>query len=80
MTERKCIVMGCKNHFNEGGFVGDICAPCRAMLQTGNTFYTSDTFVGEMAAALRRIAVDPKNTEAAEIARGALPHPRSRAS
>lgn len=31
----KCIVEGCTNRHGEGRFVGDICAPCYAMITTG---------------------------------------------
>lgn len=30
-----CIVKGCQNHKGEGGFVGELCAPCYEMLTTG---------------------------------------------
>ena len=31
----KCIMKGCKNHTNEGKFVGDLCAPCHSLITTG---------------------------------------------
>ena len=35
MSNKKCIALGCKNHENEGGFVGDLCSPCYNMITTG---------------------------------------------
>ena len=31
----KCMVKDCKNHSNEGGFVGDICSPCYQFIAHG---------------------------------------------
>ncbi len=31
----KCIVKDCKNHTNEGGFIGDLCSPCHEFITTG---------------------------------------------
>jgi len=36
MKGHKCIVHGCTNHENEGGFNGDICSPCYKMITTGD--------------------------------------------
>lgn len=43
----KCIVKGCKNHSNEGKFVGDLCAPCFSMLSTG-VAARGETFVADL--------------------------------
>lgn len=40
----KCIVHGCTNHENEGGFVGDICSPCYNIITTGNITPTNAWF------------------------------------
>jgi len=35
MNSKKCIVYGCVNHNNEGQFIGELCAPCYAMITSG---------------------------------------------
>ena len=32
---KKCIVMNCENHSNEGEFVGDLCFPCHEFVSSG---------------------------------------------
>jgi hypothetical protein len=32
---KKCIVMGCENHADEGKFVGDLCSPCHIFVTSG---------------------------------------------
>lgn len=32
---KKCIVNGCKNHTDEGTFVGDLCMPCHQFITIG---------------------------------------------
>lgn len=32
---QKCIVKGCTNYNDEGGFIGQLCGPCHEMLVTG---------------------------------------------
>jgi hypothetical protein len=32
---KKCIVMDCANHTDEGKFIGDLCAPCHEFVATG---------------------------------------------
>jgi len=31
----KCIVKGCPNRKDQGGFIGDLCCPCYEMITTG---------------------------------------------
>lgn len=45
MKSRKCIVHGCKNHTDQGAFVGDLCSPCHSMITTGELI-PSDSFLG----------------------------------
>jgi len=40
----KCLVHGCRNRKDQGGFVGDLCVPCYEMLTTGKLGY-GDTLV-----------------------------------
>lgn len=44
----KCIVSGCTNRHNEGKFVGELCAPCRTMLETGKITPTT-SFLATLA-------------------------------
>jgi len=37
---RKCIVMGCANHANEGTFIGDLCSPCHAFVASGEGIHS----------------------------------------
>lgn len=37
---RKCIIMGCANHTNEGTFVGDLCSPCHKFVTSGEGIYS----------------------------------------
>jgi hypothetical protein len=40
-TERKkCIVMGCENHDDEGEFVGDLCSPCYKFVTSGRGIHS----------------------------------------
>ena len=32
---KKCIVMDCVNHTDEGEFIGDLCAPCHRFVTSG---------------------------------------------
>ena len=32
---KKCIVMNCVNHADEGEFVGDLCSPCHKFVTSG---------------------------------------------
>lgn len=48
---RRCLVFGCENSSDRGGFVGELCAPCRGMLSTGMV-RRGRTFVHAMADAL----------------------------
>jgi hypothetical protein len=34
--KKKCVVLGCENYPEYGEFIGDICAPCHAMISTGD--------------------------------------------
>lgn len=43
----KCIVKGCQNHRHEGRFVGDLCAPCHAMLTEGKYIASTAWFASE---------------------------------
>jgi hypothetical protein len=43
--EDKCLVHGCTNHKHEGTFIGDLCAPCYALLTSGVLRQHGDTFL-----------------------------------
>lgn len=43
----KCIVYGCRNHKNEGMFVGEMCSPCYSMITTGKITH-SDSFLNRI--------------------------------
>ena len=45
----KCLVHGCRNRKDQGGFVGNLCVPCYEMLTTGK-LGSNDTFIHRMAA------------------------------
>jgi hypothetical protein len=51
----KCIVLGCKNHKNEGRFIGKVCGPCNDMLVSGKPKY-GQTFVHEMQALVEELS------------------------
>ena len=34
-VRKKCIVMNCANHSDEGEFVGDLCSPCHEFVTSG---------------------------------------------
>jgi hypothetical protein len=34
-VRKKCIVMNCSNHTDEGEFVGDLCSPCHKFVTSG---------------------------------------------
>jgi hypothetical protein len=51
---RKCLVDGCKNHSNQGKFIGDLCMPCHDMLTTGK-LRGGATFIHNMQARLHKI-------------------------
>jgi hypothetical protein len=34
-VRKKCIVMNCTNHTDEGGFIGDLCSPCHKFVTSG---------------------------------------------
>ncbi len=55
----KCVVHGCGNRKGEGGFVGDLCAPCHYMITTGIVGH-GETFVhqnrDQLAAANKIVA------------------------
>lgn len=36
----KCIVKGCENHKNEGGFEDGMCLPCYLFITTGEGVYS----------------------------------------
>ena len=36
----KCIVKGCENHKNEGGFEDGMCLPCYLFITTGEGIYS----------------------------------------
>lgn len=46
---KKCFVKGCLNYSDQGRFVGDLCAPCREMLETGRVHHRNLTFVGKLS-------------------------------
>ena len=35
VVRKKCIVMNCANHTDEGKFVGDMCSPCHTFVTSG---------------------------------------------
>lgn len=37
---KKCIVLNCANHSEEGEFVGDLCAPCHQFVAEGKGRYS----------------------------------------
>jgi hypothetical protein len=39
-ASHKCIVKDCKNHANQGVFVGDLCLPCHRFITTGEGVYS----------------------------------------
>ncbi len=43
----KCIVKGCINHTDEGGFIGVLCGPCYQMITTGEVKW-GETFVHDL--------------------------------
>ena len=49
----RCIVKGCQNHREQGGFVGDLCSPCYVMLKHG-TYKPSFAFFCQDMFAVRR--------------------------
>ena len=49
-----CIVYGCKNHKNEGRFIGKLCGPCNDMLVSGEPKF-GQTFVHEMQARIKEL-------------------------
>lgn len=52
----KCLVKGCPNHKGEGRFIGDLCAPCHRMLQTG-TIGSGQTFIHRMRDVMAKTAI-----------------------
>jgi len=34
-VRKKCIVMNCTNHTDEGAFIGDLCSPCHKFVVSG---------------------------------------------
>ena len=40
VKEQKCVVKGCENHRNEGGFTGDLCNPCHQFIVNGEGIYS----------------------------------------
>lgn len=50
----KCLVYGCKNHSNQGRFLGNICFPCYEMLRTGQ-LSRGQTFIHRLAEAKHTI-------------------------
>ena len=54
----KCIVKGCDNHTNEGGFRGDLCTPCYELLTTGNVSLSyGHTFIHNLRDRLNMVEV-----------------------
>ena len=37
---KKCIVMDCENHTDEGEFVGDLCSPCHRFVASGRGIHS----------------------------------------
>ena len=40
-----CMVYGCENSDDKGVFIGDMCAPCHAMITRGDTSIKSTNFI-----------------------------------
>jgi hypothetical protein len=36
----KCIVKDCPNHYFDGKFIGDLCAPCHEFITTGKGIHS----------------------------------------
>lgn len=51
---KRCLVHGCPNDSDAGGFVGDLCAPCHDMITTGVVGH-GETFVHKMRDALKEL-------------------------
>ena len=49
----ECMVKGCTNKKNEGGFVGDLCSPCHEMITTGK-IGSGATFIHKMKKGFNR--------------------------
>lgn len=43
--DSKCIVFGCKNHSDQGSFIGDICKPCYKLITTGELSPQGTSFI-----------------------------------
>ena len=57
-TERKkCIVMGCENHDDEGEFVGDLCSPCHKFVTSGRGVH-SQAYRNAKQIELRKMVLD----------------------
>lgn len=54
MSVIQCVVMGCQNRSDDGGFVGQLCVPCHAMLVSGEVGRGA-TFVHDLAGSRDRL-------------------------
>lgn len=45
---KRCMVHGCENRSHQGCFVGDMCAPCYAMITSGDTSIRSTNFISKL--------------------------------
>jgi hypothetical protein len=54
------VVHGCVNRTGEGGFVGDICVPCRLMITTGR-ITPSFNFIYRLAQDVIQVHVEQIN-------------------
>lgn len=45
---KRCMVHGCENRSDQGCFVGDMCAPCYAMITSGDTSIRSTNFISKL--------------------------------